>query len=284
MKKIYLTIAMLAIFGLYSCDQITGEYLETNEFPTDTSTVYQKFLLEDYTGYTCGNCPAAHEVAEQLYKTFKDRVVVLGIHAGSFAEPQKAPEAYQYDFRTAEGNIYDVFFGNSKAGNPNGMINRMKINNTYIVRHTKWASTINELLEQEPAMSLKLNTSYDEASRKITAKVDMRYLKASGDKDFVVVLITEDNVIKYQKDYRLGANSDIPQYTHNHVLRAGITHAWGEKISESAITTNQQFSKEFTYTIPSDKDWNPDNLSIVAYVYSQDKAYEILQVDSKKLK
>lgn len=280
MKKLNILSALLVLLAFSTaCDEITGEFRETIEIePVDTTKVYQKFLLEDYTGYNCPNCPRAHEKAAYLDSVYEGRIVILGIHVGTLAEPI---EEYPYDFRTPEGNTYDEFFENSKKGIPNGMINRKIIENSYIIRHTNWASVINNLLNQEPPADLKLTTSYDESSRKITAKVDLKYLKTSSANDFICVMISEDNIIKFQKD---GLYGKIPEYNHRHVLRGGITPAWGVKVSDNSKAVNDRFTPEFTYVIPQDKDWKIDNLSIVAYVYSKDKNYEILQVDSKKLK
>ncbi len=281
MKKYMMIIATIALALLsMSCDEINGNYVENSPITVDTSKVVQKFLLEDYTGYQCGNCPKAHEEAHKILELYPHQVIVLGVHAGSFAEPYAA---HPYDFRTPIGTIYDEFFGNSEAGNPNGMINRMKFNDSYIVRHTKWASAITEMINDEPTLGIKLEPSYSDIDRKITVKVDMNYLKNSTQSDYLCVLISENNIIQYQKDYSNKENPDSLHYNHEHVLRGGITSAWGEQVSAAPISANQKFTKTLTFTIPNN-DWKIEDLNIVAYVYSKEKSYQILQAESKKLK
>lgn len=278
-----LNIIFFALLSLLvvSCDQITGDFTETPTTDTTSSdSVVQKVVLEDYTGYTCGNCPAAHDVIKQIVKTYGERVIPIAVHAGSFAEPDPK---HPYDFRTPEGNAYDEFFGNSKAGLPNGMINRKKFNNSYITRHTKWASLVAGELEQTPTLGIKLTANYNPSSRKISVSTNLNYLKNSSAQDYLVILMVEDSIIHYQKDYRLGENQDILNYVHNHVLRGSINSTWGERISNSEINSGRKFSYNHTYTIPTGKDWKPENMKIIAFVYSKSLDYQILQAEEVPL-
>lgn len=279
MKYIKFLSYILAISAILSaCDVIEGDYRENPDVIIDTTKVAQKILLEDYTGYTCGNCPQAHEIANRLDSIYKGNVIVVGIHAGGYAEPYSK---HPYDFRTEEGNTFDEFFGNSKAGNPNGMLNRRKINNTYIVRPTAWNSNVASILAEEAPLEIKLTASLDKGTRKITAKADLRYIKASAN-NYICLMITEDKIVQYQKDYRL-TPPDINEYLHRHVLRDMITPAWGELVQSGSIAIGTKFTKDFSFVVPADKDWNLDNLSVVAFVYNKDKEYEVLQAESKHL-
>ncbi len=281
MKNIFAIISALAfVLTISSCDIITGDPRLMPDVEIDTTKVVQKFLLEDFTGYMCGNCPAAHEVAKQIETTFQGRVIVMAVHAGGYAEPYSK---YPYDFRTPVGNTLDDFFKCSRSGLPNGLINRMKINNSFIIRPNAWATVISDRLEQEPALEIKLNGNVSIADNKINAKIDLRYLKESSANDFICLYVLENNIIKFQKDYRK-TPQDILDYEHNHVLRAAITPTWGEQLSDNSITIGSKFTKEYSFPIPNNADWNLDNLELVAFVYSKDKENEILQVENLKLK
>src|SRR5690606_27366869 len=84
----------------------------------------RKALLEDYTGHTCGNCPAAAESAHQLAEQYGDKLVLMAVHAGFFSR-LKNPD-YLTSYTTSVGNDWDGSkgFGVSAVGNPNGMVNR----------------------------------------------------------------------------------------------------------------------------------------------------------------
>ncbi len=274
-NKIIFSFAFLLLTT--ACDEITGDVTETPKQDTsNTGNIVQKVLLEDFTGYTCGNCPAAHDVIKQIEKTFGERFIPIAVHAGSFAEPDPK---HPYDFRTSEGNAYDQFFGNSQAGLPNGLINRKKFNNSYITRHNKWASLVAQELQGEPVLGIKLNTTFNPNTKKIEVTTNLNYLKNSTKEDYLVLVMIEDSIIQYQKDYRLGANQDILDYRHNHVLRGSINSAWGERISTQEITAGKKYTFKHSYVIPQNKDWKPENMQIVAYIYSKSLDYQVLQAE-----
>lgn len=278
MKMIYKIIfALVFIMLSTACDEITGDVTETpNQDTSNAGNIVQKVLLEDFTGYTCGNCPAAHDVIKQIEKTYGERFIPIAVHVGSFAEPDPK---HPYDFRTSEGNAYDQVFGNSQAGLPNGMINRKKFNNSYITRHNKWASLVATELANEPTLGIKLNAAYNQNTRKIEVTTNLNYIKNSTNQDYLVIVMIEDSIIQYQKDYRLGENQDILDYCHNHVLRGSINSAWGERISTQEITAGKKYSFNHSFVIPQDKDWKPENMQIVAYVYSKSFDYQVLQAE-----
>jgi len=281
MKKIFAIISAFAVISvLTACDIITGDPRVMPDVEIDTTKVVQKFLLEDFTGYMCGNCPSAHDIAKQIESAYQGRVIVMAVHAGGYAEPYSK---YPYDFRTGAGNTIDQFFNCSRSGLPNGLINRMRINDSYIIRPNAWATVISDRLSHEPALEIKLNGSINIADKRINAKIDLKYLKESTSSDFICLFILENKIIQFQKDYRK-TPQDILDYEHNHVLRAAITPTWGEQLSDNSISIGTKFTKEYNFVIPNNADWNLENLELVAFVYSKDKQNEILQVENLKIK
>jgi hypothetical protein len=68
-------LPLVAALLATGCDVISPPY--TEESPADTGTAgafVQKVLLEDYTGFRCGNCPEAHERAQELQARYPGRV------------------------------------------------------------------------------------------------------------------------------------------------------------------------------------------------------------------
>ncbi len=263
----------------YNCDVIHPPYLENTQ--VDDTTIYQqKILLEEYTGFRCGNCPEAAEVASSLKNKYPNNVILMTVHAGGYAKPT---QSRPYDFRTPIGDELDNFFGCSKAGNPNGMINRIGFfDKTHILREGQWESTIRNLLGNKPKLDLKLFTSYNQTNRKITANVEIKFLETSSPKYHLCLYILEDSIVQYQRDDRK-TPPDVENYVHNNILRGGITSTWGEQISPSPMQKNSVYQKRFEYVIPSDKDWRPEKLKIIAFVHFKDETFEILQVEESKL-
>ena len=98
MKKFnLLSILLLVSVGFFfsACDQTDPPYLADNETEFVIDTNKKKVLIEDFTGYTCGNCPNAGVIAHDLEHLYKERVIGIEVHVGSFAVP-KAPHKEVY--------------------------------------------------------------------------------------------------------------------------------------------------------------------------------------------
>ncbi len=280
MKK-YINISvklllMLFMISLFSCDEIEPPY--TEKVPVDTTDkgdTVRKILLEDYTGFKCVHCPTAQDLAKGLDTVYRGRLVLMAVHAGFFADTDKV---HTYNFKTSEGNELDVFFGNSKQGNPNGLINRVGYPNSTVLKSGKWESTIQGLLNTKARLSIKLKANYDKNLNSISVEADLKYNTPSTPNDYLCVYILEDSIVQYQADIRY-TPPDRWDYVHNHVLRGSVTGTWGEQLSASAITAGQTFKKTYNYTIPSGKTWRTNKLKIIAFVHDFQNTYEIWQVE-----
>ena len=67
----------------------------------------RKVLLEDYTGFKCVNCPAAAHEAHLLQEFYGDQMVVMGVHAGYYAEPDGSGN-YTTDLTTTTGDALNA--------------------------------------------------------------------------------------------------------------------------------------------------------------------------------
>lgn len=275
----FLLLILLTLIIVVSCDEISPPYLE-NYQSDDTSSYQQKVLLEEYTGFRCGNCPEATEKAHMLREKYPKNLILLSVHAGGYAKPTLE---HTYDFRTNIGTELDNFFGCSKAGNPNGMVNRYGFTTkSHILREGQWEFTIVSLLKNKPKLSLKLTTAYNPIYRKITAFVEIKFLENSTPNYHLCLYIAEDSVVQYQRDDRKSP-PDVEDYVHNNVLRGGITSTWGDKISDIPQQAGTIFQKQYEYVLPNDKDWRPEKLKVIAFVHDKDNSFEILQVEESKL-
>jgi hypothetical protein len=278
--KLFFAITFAMSFLLLSCDIVTPPYEENEKPPVDTTKYKRNVLLEEYTGARCGNCPRAAELAAALHEHYGDRLILMTVHAGGYAKP--GGTKYTYDFRTPEGNEYDSFFGNSKAGNPNGMISIIGYPNEHIKNEGAWDGAIQEVIAKKPVMTIDLEASIDTNKMEISIDYKIKYLENGSPNDNLVILIVEDSIIKYQTDYRKHP-SDIPDYVHMHILRGSVNGAWGQPLNAQGINKGDEFEDNVKYTIPAEKDWVPKNLSIIAFVHDKGDTYEVLQVQKAHL-
>lgn len=290
--KLILRLALCLIaytLFLSSCDKVKDPYSTNTGGGEDTTVIkVRKVLLEDYTGHTCGNCPEAALTAQTIKSTYGDRLVVVGVHAGFYANPAAAP--YGYDFRTAVGTDYDNFFDVGLAGNPNGMVNRIGYpGNTHIKSHGTWGGIVSTLMAEAPAAYIKITNSYNAGVLNTTVRSEFLNFMSGTYK--LVVVLTEDSIVKPQVDYsKPPGQQDVLNYVHRHVLRSAISStSWGDVIATGSVAAGDTAVNTFQYTLPatfpSTNGIVPDvdHCYVVAFIYDA-ATYEVIQVEEKKIK
>lgn len=277
MRKI-LSLLSLCSLAFVSCDIVEGPYTEGGSNPIDTTAKVRKVLLEDYTGHKCSNCPEAADIAEQVAHQFKGRVVLLGVHAGFFAEPGSAP--YDTDFRTPEAEAWDQFFGISNAGNPNGMVNRADFPiSDHVKNMNAWGSLVaQELSNSEADIWIDINTDYNSSNRLLTVNTNTEILSNLTEGPYhLVVVLREDSIIAAQKSVDGGGSViDVLDYNHMHVLRSSLTSTWGDQLAPAGLSAGQSFENNYNITI--DNNFKAEHLSVVAFVYDN-SSKKVIQAD-----
>jgi hypothetical protein len=279
-KMRYIIIALFIVAGLMAaCDRIEGPYIIPHEVedvtvefpPLDPSSVFRKLLIEEYTGHYCPNCPDGHDELDRLHTIFGDTLVMVGIHAGALAAPQATHPEFSYDFRTDVGNELRTFF--NIDGIPVAIINRYPS----IVSPARWQTKLTAE-DRTPMAAIQLINQYDASGMlKVNAKVTM--LADYPNALRLSLFLVEDNVIKPQ----LKHSETILDYSHKHVLRAGLNGTFGDLLTADGIL---QKDEAYTYGHSiafAGHDWNPDNCSVVAILH--DKANgKVLQVEQLRVK
>jgi len=293
--KQYITLLSIILI-ITSCDVVEGPYMSDITIPIDTTTTdtttntyLQKILIEDFTGHKCPNCPDAAIELGEISAIYPGQIIGMAIHVGSFAKPTPIIGApYDYDFRTNSGDLVDDAFGNISDALPRGMVNRAGYpEDSHKLGVGEWAATVANELTKDTTFTIDISS--DESSISITSEV---HKNINGDYNLVVCL-TESNIINWQQD---GGNS-VEDYEHNHVLRTGLidqelsistNYVAGQEI-ENTITYDlialEQSNKDYSISLGGNDipgEWNPNNMSVVAYIYNT-ITKEIVQVEEAHL-
>ena len=250
-------IVALAALGLSftACDDIK----ESERYiPVTPDTKTEKaVLIEDFTGMNCVNCPNAAEEIQKIQTVYgAEKIIAVAVHG-------EMP-GLSGPLANALGTEYYNHWGVETL--PIGMVDRQGLQN-----YTSWMATADARLKaQVTPLSLSLeNTVYNEDTRSITVQVEAL---ASADLTAKLqVWVTESNIKSFQK---MPDGSTNLNYIHNHVLRDAVNGAWGEPITLDA-GVNQQVT--YTYAIPEDKNWNAENLAIVAFVYNEGGVVQVVE-------
>ncbi|MCD6018811.1 MAG: omp28 [Bacteroidetes bacterium] len=287
MKKVFshlITLLFISVM-MSGCDFVQNANPEIEpSFNGNSSVIYKKVLVEDYTGHKCGNCPAAADVLKTLESQYAGKIVPMAIHAGFFATVNTS---YPTDFRTTAGNAYDSQFGISAAGNPNGLINRAVTSGGFIKSYSVWGSEISQQITEVAKFQVKIMNNYNAGSSSVNTDITVKSLANNNGLYKLVVLLTEDSVIAEQLDYRISSGSQlVPNYEFNHVLRGAINSEWGDAIFTTAANLNDSVVKSYPNFIINPA-FRARKCHVVAYVYDADPSsptyYEVLQVEEAEV-
>lgn len=252
--KNIVALAALA-FSFAACDDIK----ESNRFipVTPEAMTAKNVLIEDFTGMNCINCPNAAEEIQKIQTVYgAEKIIAVAVHG-------EMP-GLSGPLANALGTEYYNHWGVETL--PIGMVDRQGLQN-----YTSWMATADARLKaQVTPLSLSLeNTVYNEDARSITVQVEA--LAGADLTAKLQVWITESNIKSFQK---MPDGSTNLNYIHNHVLRDAVNGAWGEAITLEA-GVNQQVT--YTYAIPEDKNWNAENLAVVAFVYNEGGVVQVVE-------
>ena len=215
-------------------------------------------LLEDFTGQRCVNCPLGTDIIEQLQAQYGDSVfVAVGIHSGPLGFKGTAKAV---GLATELGDEYYQHW--NLEYQPVGLVNRRGA-----VNYTDWTRTVAEELAK-PA-PLALNMGAELADGQINISVEL--MGTDGDtQGRLQVWVLEDALVAMQLMPDGTANAD---YVHNHVLRTAVNGAWGQDVS-----VREGLSQTVNLTQRVDAAWQPQHLSVVAFVYNDQGVQQAVKV------
>ena len=287
MKKIiFYGILLSFVFLTSNCDKIEKPYsehvnqLDTPDFPA-LGNVIQKYLLEDFTGHLCNNCPQAHVIANEMKTALGDTLIIMAIHPEhSLTKPYAAP--YDADYRTEFGNLIASEFNITTL--PSGMISRKSFDGDYVLGKDDWKLKMASIVRQVPTIGLQI-ISTDESEDSVNVFVKTTYLSSMDKNLKLYVVLIESGMISAQRNNSsaIGTTPEILNYEHKHVLRTNISPIEGNAIATLGTPVAKEDSVIKGYTLYlSGKPWNLENCHIIAFVVDADTK-EILQVEEVEM-
>lgn len=249
-------------------------FIENNNWESATSpdNNTQRFiLLEEFTGQKCTFCPDGTREIIRLDTIFKEALIPVAIHAGTFAEPQDPSSGkYTTDFRVEGGHSEDYLAEfNPGEAFPRGTVSRY--NNGSISGPAAWESEINSLTSEAPIASLVINNYYSQAQNTVRVQIDLEWLTSTTEEYNLQVYLAEDHII----DWQLDNGVDIPNYDHRHVLRKVVNGTWGKSIGQAV----QGETLSFQYITKVDANWKANDMESIAFIYKND-GYEVMQANA----
>lgn len=245
--KTFAVGALIAPF-IAGCDSVDEKDRFIEMPPVESDRVV---LLEDFTGQMCTNCPDAHAVMELLSEQYKEKLICVSIHAGSFGLQQGV-------FGGAEGTggmtglmIKEGDELAKKAGvesYPAGVIDGGPVTD-----YNSWATVVDNAFKVPSTAVIEGTAVLEENKIKVTAMVEAG-AQINGK---ISLWVLEDNIVAMQSVH---GNTKM-DYIHDHVFRGAIGELFGNDIN---VGHGEQKSVEYSTEVLSY--WNTSNLSVVVFV------------------
>ncbi len=284
--KIFWGIMVAAALFLQSCEEVGPDInLHGNKSSVSDTTYIESVvetpepknvLLEEMTGVRCTNCPQAHQLVAQMKVQYPDRFFSLAYHPINSL-------GGQYPFskdtlKNQQSQILFDYFGQI-GSEPAGTIDRTLFpSETYLLLNLpKWSNNVaNQFLSITP-VNLRLNSSFDTATREVTVTAEMHYTSADTQPNKLTIALVENGIVTPQLD---GVIIDT-FYVHNDVMRQIITDTKGDVI---APTHQAGTVVRKTYKTTVDPAWKAGNMHVVAFVHEYLRSRHVYQTKEVKMK
>ena len=214
-------------------------------------------ILEEFTGVSCPNCPAGHQVMHQILLDHPDRAFCVAYHP--FNSSYTNPFPGDPDLRRHFGDsLYMTPYCGTSRYMPSAFVQRRlwsppeRLNS-----RTDWPGHTNTILAEPSPMNVGMATHYDEATSMLTVVVDIYYTEDfTGDHNLMVTLAENDLVTQQS-----GASGP---YTHKHTFREAFVGQWGDPIVTDA-TAGTFYTRTFTFDY-SATGYIMENCELLAFV------------------
>lgn len=259
----------LALLFLMACEEIPP-VVTPLEGGQVRDTLLQNILVEEFTGARCVNCPAGSSELARLQEVYGDQLIIVAIHAGSFARPY--PESRE-DFRTPEGNALLNYLG-QPLGYPSAIINRKLYEGEVDLQLSRslWPLFLEQESGRLATIELSPRVRYDSTSREVVYSIDLALLEDNLGPDVrLSIMVVEDQVA----DIQLTPDGPDEQYVHRHNLRDMLTAATGNTLPDD-WEKGETLSRQFTYQLPVA--WKHEHVSLVAVVHENGERKDVLAV------
>lgn len=226
------------------------------------SNIYQKILIEEYTGFKCTNCPDGARKIADLLTIYGDTLVPVSIHSGTFAEPgESGGHSYVTDFRTVAGDDYNTTFLEPGSPYPSAVINRTRFNSLYVQKKENWQTIINSEISNSTSTVpvLKVHTFYSEESHSLYCEASILFNESSSTNYGIVFLLIEDNII----DVQLDGGTFVEDYDHHHVLREALSNPFGDPVNATSVSIGEEITVGSDY-LELDAFWKANDCEVVA--------------------
>jgi hypothetical protein len=227
-------------------------------------------LVEEFTGQSCSNCPAAHVKLEEIKAHYNDRVIVMGLYKFNIGQTTPPHEAI-YDFRDSSATLIADQIYNGVNQLPSAGVDRVPVGGSLKLNQSDWDPTVGSRSGMVDSLNLKIASSYNAADDEYVITANVVYTQKVTIPQNLTIAILEDSLVDKQ-DYPYGSiypNDVNPAYGFTNVFRAMVSSApSGDAILATATEKKpgMGLQRKYIYKLKPGTVVNPANCRVVAFV------------------
>ncbi|MFI5195942.1 MAG: Omp28-related outer membrane protein [Chitinophagales bacterium] len=223
-------------------------------------------LAEEFTGQSCPNCPAAHDLLTSLAATTNPmRLNVIGLYIYHVTQANP-PSGAAYDFRTqtATDISSSIYSGGPASGIPCGGIDRVPVGGTLFPYSSSWTDAYNQRLNMTDSVNLSVTSGYNAVDTTDTITATVTYTTQVSTQQNLSIAIVEDSIIDLQ-DMPAGINNN---YLFTNVFRGMVTsEPYGDPVSSKLVVKAPGTRNVRTYIYKVNSAWKAKHCRIIAFVH-----------------
>lgn len=252
-RKLLILCALLSFSSGTIWAQVTG---------VSTNPENKKAIVEEFSGVNCVNCPAGHQVLDQMKTTYGSDVYIITFmpNNSNFTTPQPGDPDLRRAYPAA---FYSTPFCGSSRFMPSAFINRREWSaGEKISSRSIWSASAGTIIGEMSPVNVGVIAEYDETTKMLTITVENYYTSTVTDQHSLYVTLAENGIFTQQS----GASGPYEQF---HVFREAFTGQWGDAI---ATTTMGQLNST-TYTFDnSTANYDMSKCEVMAYIENKTNA------------
>ncbi|MBD5386115.1 Omp28 family outer membrane lipoprotein [bacterium] len=247
--------SILMVAGMASCDNVepADRYIEL-----PSVQIARKVLVQEFTGIKCSNCPTGAMTLSEIQKANEGSVIAVSMHPSgtTFSGPMG-----NFNLNSDEADVYYA------AYNPMGFPAILVDGGSPETNISAWGGLVDAALGNPAPAEISLSNTYDSSKRELTVDYEVVFNSGYSGNLNMNLWLVENGIIGPQ----LSGSAWIPQYTHNHALRASLTGDWGISIG-SGFHLDDVRSGSVTYTLP--EEYVAENCLVVAFIQNDSHRVE----------
>lgn len=305
MKRFLTAMAGVALM-LGACKEKPPVINYGNQVAKDTTYITaaptaqaRNVLVEEYTGGSCSNCPAAHEILKEYQAQHPGRLNVIALHIEGPQQGKPYHDAV-YDLRHKDATTIATSIYGGVTNLPSAGVDRTPMDGFMKIDRSVWGAAIERGLGIPDSVNLTLESTYDSATEIATVTATIAYPVTVSFAHNLNLVLVQDSIIDVQ-EYPF---NDLvhpykdEEYDFVNVLRSMLTPLpLGDPILPSmtvkepgrvvvrVYTFDAKKIAEQSVTPTKQPAFKPGHCRIIGYVtYAGTGSYRVLQSAQCKLK